>query len=198
MDKDMARLALAGALQLVGEFRLHPLGFLYLRQPNEYGTHRRVHIWTSRSLADVRVHTTAHSHPYDVDSRIVKGKLKNRIFSFSEATDGAMFEFGGYYNGSASGLIPTGRKGMLTEVVSFYSSPTDDAYHLKRGVIHHAAPVSYPCITVVTTSSGSGSKSLSYGPADSEERFDRRFVTDTEREELKEALLSGIREHNRR
>lgn len=192
IGSDMVRSVLEEALRFVGEFHVHPLGFVYHRKAIGGKSYRRIHVWTP-SLSVARAHATVHSHPYDIRSCIVAGKLENRLYSFSEENDGNVFEFRGSYHGSTSSLTPTGRKGELAEVVSFCCSPTDGAYRLSGGVIYEARPKSLPCITVVATN-GAGGESRSYGPADSVEDFDRRPLTAGEGEEVKEALIATLRE----
>jgi hypothetical protein len=173
----------------IGEFRLHPLGFLYLIDKNALGLGYRVHVWVkTQDTANQRVENAYHQHSFDMKSTILMGSLKNEIFQFVENPKGGEREFKTIYDDGRSILSPTGRTGFLETITSFESG-AGDSYFLRAGVIHRASVTVKPCMTFLETEERN-MPILCYGSDMAEQSFERRLVTPSEKHGITSLLKS--------
>nr|WMC98908.1 hypothetical protein RAR13_09510 [Aminobacter aminovorans] len=177
--------ALLEAADRVREFRLHPLGFFYLQVGEGEGRAQRVHVWLPGGPD--RPENDRHQHSFDIDSLVVAGRMRSELFSFEEVEGGPEAEFAVAYEGKASILSPSGRKGQLLPIVSF-DTVAGATYRLEAGVIHRVAVTERPCITLVQTQERH-IPIFSYGHED-EATFDRRLCSDGEAEEIRHQLIN--------
>ena len=171
-------LELAVAITRKREFRIHPLGFYFLRDhspPTERSTNR-VHVWLPNGPS--RPENDRHIHAFDQESLVLAGTLQNELFQFQESSNGTTTEFRVTYRSFQSKLHPTGRRGHLKLSASFTTSP-GFRYQLNAGVVHRAIAIDRPCVSVLTTRHRD-IPIFSYGMSVEEQPFMRRVVTDTE------------------
>ena len=180
--------ALTDAARHTKEFRLHPLGFFYLKNDIGQGTARRVHVWLPDSI-DLR-ENYLHLHSFDIDSFVVFGKMRSELFRFREAADGRILEFGVSYKAGKSILRRTGKRGELDAIGSFETA-SGERYHLRAGVIHGATVNATPCVTVLTTTER-GIPIYSYGLADEGRPFVRRVAKREEAYGIAAALEDAL------
>ena len=180
---------LAGAARRSGEFRLHPLGFFYLRNDVGQGVTRRVHVWLPNG--GDRPENDRHVHSYEIESLVVAGKIRSELFRFRQTAEGADLEFAVSYDVGKSILRPTGKRGVLDAMASF-DSAAGARYHIEAGVIHRVTVDAVPCVTVVTTSER-GIPIYSYGLGDEKQPFVRRGVKNDESRRIRATLEEMLR-----
>ena len=185
-DTQISFTQLGEAVRRASAFRLHPLGFFYFEESVGPGNTRRVHIWLAGGSTSPEI-AARHSHPFDLESIVLMGRLSNIVYEFSEDPGGPVHELQVHYGENESGLMATGRRGSLKTVASFFSSPGEKAYSVRAGVIHRADAVVRPCVTVLVTTMQS-ERSYSYGKGSHEGAFDRRIVTPGEARSIGELL----------
>jgi hypothetical protein len=174
------------AMEQVEDFRVHPLGFFYLRVAGDGALSRRFHVWlTSGSQPPAN---DQHSHSFDITSRVLCGVLRNELLAFSETPSGDLSEFAVTYGSSGSALQPTGRRGTLGKIGCF-DSFAGSTYFLGAGIVHRTAILERPCITTLTTVER-GEPIFSYGTDLSEPPSDRRRVNRDEATEILRVLSS--------
>ena len=168
----------------VREFRIHPLGFFYLKDSVGEGLARRIHVW----LADSPVMATnhLHLHSFEIKSVVVVGKLRNELFRYRETVEGVFIEFEVSYEEGKSILRRTGRFGELDGIGSF-ETVAGARYHLEAGVLHRVTVNAAPCVTVSFTIER-GVRICSYGLTEEEQPFVRRLVTREEADQIAAAL----------
>lgn len=179
--------ALIDAAKRANEFRLHPLGFFYLQDGAAEGRTQRVHIWLPGGPD--RPDNDRHQHSFDIESFVVAGRMRSDLFSFEEQTGGPDVEFEITYEGKASILSPSGRKGRLLPIASF-ETVTGTTYRLEAGVIHLVAVVERPCITLIRTQER-GIPIFSYGHEE-EVAFERRLCTESEAVQIRRQLMDKV------
>lgn len=175
---------LAEAAQRASEFRLHPLGFFYLLVPTGEGRTRRVHVWLPGGPG--RPENDRHQHSFDIESVMFAGRMCSELFRFVEEGGGPEVEYAVTYQGKASILSPSGRRGRLLPIASF-ETIAGATYRLEAGVIHRVAVTERPCITLVQTLERH-IPIFSYGHED-EAAFDRRLCTESEAERIRRQLM---------
>lgn len=158
------------------DFRVHPLGFFYLKIHAGEGLARRVHIW----LTNYAIGPTnqLHLHSFDMQSLVVIGKIRNELFRYRETAGGAFMEFEVSYEKGRSMLRHTGSRGELDAIGSF-ETVAGARYQLKAGVVHRVTVSIVPCVTVLSTTE-QGGRICSYGLADEEQPFIRRRANEGE------------------
>ena len=179
----------ADASRRTEEFRLHPLGFFYLREDIGQGVTRRIHVWLPNRNDGPQNYR--HVHSYGIDSLVVAGKISNALFRFRETAEGPELEFAVSYEPGKSILRPTGKRGILDEIGSFETA-AGARYRLDAGVIHSVAVDEVPCVTVLTTIE-QGIPIYSYGPADEKQPFLRRMAKKDEAQRIAGALEDTLR-----
>lgn len=175
------------ALERISEFQVHPLGFFYLKDQNEFGISQRVHVWHP-SAPDSR-ENSIHQHSYEIVSTVLYGSIKNEIFVFSENESGNDIEYKISYENENSISKPTGRTGILSSVASFETIPFS-SYTLTSGTLHRTATNNEICVTSVITTE-KNAPILSYGNKN-EEYFARRRCTTGESEAISDILHKTI------
>ena len=186
MDKtSKSTQGLGASIRHASEFRVHPLGFFYLEESVGPGRTRRIHVWLPGEPTRPEI-ATCHSHAFDVESVVLIGRLENVVFEFVQKPGGPIHQLEVLYTGDRSGLVPTGRTGTLRVVASFFSSPSEESYSIRAGVIHRADAVRRPCVTVLRTTR-QFEQSYSYGTGTPERAFDRRIVTPGEARSIKKS-----------
>ena len=180
---------LVDAAQRARKFRLHPLGFFYLRNTGVQRVRKRVHVWLWKG--ECQPEHDVHSHCFDIESLVVVGKIGSELFKFRETTEGAVFEFAVSYDPSTSVLQRTGRRGALDRIGSF-ETIAGGRYCLEAGVIHRVGVDAVPCVTVLRTLER-GVPIYSYGPADEEQPFVRRLAKGDEVQRIAMAVEDAIR-----
>ncbi|MBY5751419.1 hypothetical protein [Rhizobium leguminosarum] len=168
------------ALARIQEFRLHPLGFFYLRSNAVNGTSSRFHIWPSREFGVPD--NECHQHTFDIRSSILAGRMKSELFTFNPSAGGREREFAVEYDIAKSSLRPTGRSGVLERICEF-DSHAGASYFLQAGVIHRVSIMQRPCVTALATVDR-GIEIFSYGQDVAEAPFDRRLVDSSEIDEI--------------
>ncbi|MDX2388075.1 hypothetical protein GHK29_04900 [Sinorhizobium medicae] len=176
--------ALIAAADRVREFRLHPLVFFYLQDSVGEGRAQRVHVWLPGGPD--RPENDRHQHSFDIESLVAAGRMRSELFSFEEEEGGPEVEFAVTYDGKASILSPSGRRGRLLPIASF-ETITGATYRLEAGVIHRVSVTERPCITLVQTQERH-IPIFSYGNED-EAAFDRRLCTEIEAERIRCLLV---------
>lgn len=178
--------ALVEAAGRVGDFRLHPLGFFYLQDSAGEGRTQRVHVWLPDGPD--RPENDRHQHSFDIESLVIAGRMRSDLFRFEEEESGPEEEYAVTYEGNASILSPSGRRGRLLPITSF-ETVAGATYRLEAGVIHRVAVVERPCISVVQTLERR-IPIYSYGHAD-EAAFDRRVCTESEGDQIRSQLMAA-------
>lgn len=178
---------LVEAAQRAEEFRLHPLGFFYLQDPTGDGRTRRVHVWLPGG-GPGRSENDRHQHSFDIESVVIVGRMRSELFRFMEDGGGPELEYAVTYEGKASILSPSGRRGRLLPIASF-ETIASATYRLEAGVIHRVAVIERPCITMLQTQDRH-IPIFSYGH-DDEAAFDRRLCTESEAEEIRRQLMDA-------
>lgn len=168
------------ALSRIREFRLHPLGFFYLRSDAADGSSSRFHIWPSKEFGVPE--NECHQHTFDIRSSILVGRMKSELFIFKPMDGGQEKEFAVEYVDAKSWLRPTGRSGIL-ECICEFDSETGTSYFLQAGVIHRVSVIQRPCVTALETLDR-GIAIFSYGQDATEVPFDRRLVREPEIDEI--------------
>lgn len=180
--------SIISALERVGEFRVHPLGFFYLLETKGRDVTQRVHVWPAWSVD--RPENDRHQHSFDIDSMVYAGRIRSQIFNFDETNNGAEREFRVSYEDGRSSLLPTGRRGVLESICVFESS-AGSRYFLKAGIIHEVTVLERPCVTVLKAQE-TGIKIYSYGKYIEEPPFERRIVNQKESDEIVRVLESIV------
>jgi GrpB-like predicted nucleotidyltransferase (UPF0157 family) len=128
----------------------HPLGFVSCTLVGGPDWALKVHLWPKGHRLTKRPTWPIHDHAYRIDSRILQGTIRNRIYS---VTPGSKLElYSVDYENKASSLAPTG-----TRVdVSLFSSTTqslDSRYTVELGTFHHSyvPPTALAASVVVKT-----------------------------------------------
>lgn len=176
---------LASAINCSAKFRLHPLGFYYLKYRSASSVSRRLHVWLQSDPDHPK--NDRHQHSFDIDSTVMTGCVRNELFKFEEAPDGIEREFAVTYEGGRSSLSPTGRVGILGLFAAF-DSAVGGSYFLNAGVIHCVTATERPCVTMLTTSERE-IPIFAYGNDTSEPPFVRRLVDMYESQQIKELLI---------
>lgn len=174
------------AIARIQEFRLHPLGFFYLRFDEGDGTSSRFHIWPTKEFGTPE--NECHQHRFDIRSTVLSGHMRSQLFNFESGPRGDQKEFAVEYDGTESVLRPTGRSGSLDRFCEF-DSKDGDTYFLKAGVIHKVSVVRRPCVTTLQTFDRA-IDIFSYGEDSAEAPFNRRRVVDAEIREVESILRS--------
>lgn len=168
------------------EFRLHPLGFFYLQDFTGEDATRRIHVWICGGLSPAE--NECHQHSFDIESIMIAGRMRSDIFGFAEDSGGPLTEYMVAYEGSASKLSPSGRRGQLFPIVSFETF-AGMSYRLEAGAIHRVTVIERPCITMLTTMERH-IPIFSYGKHE-EAAFDRRRCTEDEAVKIRMNLMQA-------
>ncbi|MYA60689.1 MAG: hypothetical protein F4X40_09100 [Chloroflexi bacterium] len=182
------REALAHAANCAEEFRVHPLGFFFLKYCAGNEQARRIHVWLGNNAT--RTTNQLHLHSFDIESVVVVGKIRNELFRYRETAGGAVMEFEVSYNDGKSLLRRTGSVGELDPMGSF-ETPAGSWYRLEAGVIHRVIVEEAPCVTLVSTIER-GTRICSYGLTDEEQPCVRRMVNREEVSQIAAALDGAL------
>jgi hypothetical protein len=121
-------------------------------------------------------------------SRVLQGCLRSELFHFLEKPNGSEGEYEVTHAGGHSMLSSARRVGELEPFCTFETS-AGGSYFLKAGVIHRAAAVERPCITMLTTQERN-IPIFAYGDQRCEPPFERRQANAKEAAQLAELLGS--------
>jgi hypothetical protein len=172
------------AAQRVSDFQLHPLGFFYLQDALGDGSTRRIHVWLPNGPD--RPENDRHQHTFDFESFVVTGRIRNELFQFAEEVNGPETEFSVTYEGQRSIVTPSGRRGRLLPI-AYFDLMEGASYRLEAGVIHRAAVITRPCITLLKTFDRRIPVFV-YGHVE-EGSFKRRVCTEEEATQIRHHLL---------
>lgn len=178
------------ALDRLDEFRVHPLGFWYLKIKISDLFMVRMHVWTEKNRSNSFVENDIHQHSFHLVSRVLLGNIDNRLFNFVPNQAGSEVEYKIQYSGLRTTINPTGRVGYLSKIAQF-SSPAGTSYELDAGIPHEITITKHPCVTSVLMEEKSA-KTLCYGNDDSEPAGFRRSLTPSETAKLVEVLSNCI------
>lgn len=168
------------AIENIESFKRHPLGFFYWASDKSEIEKQRVHIWLPDQL--IEPENNCHQHSFDIESKILMGRMKSTKFKFTERIGGAQKEFKVEYNDTNSALLPTGRSGGLS-VISDEEYAAGDQYSLFSGEIHKVSILEKPCVTILTTVERY-KPVFAYGEDNEEPTFDRKKVNANEINEI--------------
>lgn len=140
---DCARLLDAPRNELLAALRLnrlgvplwHPLGFVSCTLASGPDWALKIHLWPKGRRLTKRPNWPIHDHAYRIDSRVLHGAIRNRVYCVAPGSDLELYSVD--YENKASSLSPTGTR-VDVSLVSSTSLPLDSRYAIELGTFHHS------------------------------------------------------------
>lgn len=113
----------------------HPLGFVSCTMASGPDWALKVHLWPKSRRLTKRPNWPIHDHVYRIDSRILQGSIRNRVYTVNP---GSRFElYSVDYENKASSLLPSGTRVDIS-IASSTSLSVDSRYRIELGTFHHS------------------------------------------------------------
>src|SRR6218665_1155850 len=123
------------ALFARGQPLWHPLGFISCTLAQGPDWALKVRLWPMGTRLTKRPNWPIHDHSYRIESRVLHGALRNRVYSM---VPGERFErYRVDYESKASSLTPTGQRTDLFLEKSAHQE-SDSLYVVEKGVFHNS------------------------------------------------------------
>jgi len=167
--RNISRVAQLALAQLVRDersvFKSHPLGFLVrVLETLPTGERIRLHVWHASLRGNQGSELSIHSHPFELSSYIVFGRLRNITYDVVHSASGENRLFSVSYDDQHSVLTPTHER-VSWRALSETKLADGGQYHVPAGQFHATyVPPEAMAATIVITGPEGAAQARVVGP----------------------------------